>query len=350
MGTNPLKKAIPVALFALAAWLGIQYVLPVAMPFLLGGLLAFAAEPAVSYLSRKWGLKRPLAACLGVAGTLVFGAAVLVLLGALTLRELTRLADRVPDLESTALQGLSLLRTWCCDLAEKAPDGVRPVLTRAVDGVFTDSSRLADQVALRIPGFLSSVLGSVPTGAVAVGTGLLAAFMVSSRLPKLRAGAAKRIPKSWSEKYFPLLRQVRHSLGGWLRAQALLSGVTFLLVAGGFLLLRIPNGILWAVLITLMDAVPMLGTGVALVPWAVVCLLQGEPFQAMGLLAIFGGATIARTTLEPRLVGRQLGLDPLVTLAALYVGFRLWGFWGLLAAPVLTATAKALWDARTREG
>ena len=93
----------------------------------------------------------------------------------------------------------------------------------------------------------------------------------------------------------------------------------------------------------------MLGTGIALVPWAAVSLLQGEHFRAIGLLCIFGAATLARSTLEPRLVGRQLGLDPLVTLTALYAGFRLWGFPGLLVAPILTAAVKSVWDARSMD-
>ena len=83
--------------------------------------------------------------------------------------------------------------------------------------------------------------------------------------------------------------------------------------------------------------------------WAAVSLLQGEQLRAIGLLAIFGCATLARSTLEPRLVGRQLGLDPLLTLAALYTGFRLWGFFGLLAAPILTAAVKSVLDARSME-
>ena len=270
----------------------------------------------------------------------------MTLLGAIALKQLTRLADTVPDLESAALQGLSSLQAWFSSLADRAPEGVQPVLHRAVDGAFSDSSMVIDQVTSRIPGAVTSALSGVPNGALAVGTGLLAAFLISARLPKIKIAVTHTLPESWQKQGLPVLRRVRKSLGGWLRAQGILSGVIFGILCVGFLLLGVPNGFLWAFLIALMDAVPMLGTGIALVPWAAVSLLQGEHFRAIGLLCIFGCATLARTTLEPRLVGRQLGLDPLVTLAALYAGFRLWGFPGLLAAPILTAAAKSIWDAR----
>lgn len=344
MGSNLTKKLIFGAAAVLAVWLGGKYVLPVALPFLLGGLLALAAEPAVAALQRKLRLRRAMAAGVGVSVSLVLLAGLLYLVGALAARELTHLADAVPDLENTARQGLTTLRSWFTSLSDRAPEGIRPVLTRAVDSVFYDGNALVAQVTDRIPGVLTAVLSGVPSGALSVGTGLLAAFMISARLPKLKAAATQRLPASWHEKTLPLLKKVRRSLGGWLRAQGILSAVTWGIVAAGFLLLQVPNGLLWAFLIAVMDAVPMLGTGIVMVPWAAVSLLQGAHLRAIGLLCIFGAATVARSTLEPRLVGRQLGLDPLVTLAALYTGYRLWGFWGLLAAPILTAAAKTLWN------
>lgn len=349
MGKTPWKTVLFAAAGLLGLWFGTQYLLPVVLPFLLGGLVALAAEPAVAVCHTRLKLPRAVAAGIGVTATLLLLAGLLALLGAIAVKQLTRLADTVPNLETTARQGLTVLSGWCDRMADRAPKGVQPVLHRAVDGLFSDSSALVQQVAGRIPGAVTAVLSGVPNGALGIGTGLLAAFMISARLPKLKAAVTRVLPQSWQEKGLPVLRRMRKSLGGWLRAQGILSAVIFGIVSVGLLLLRIPNSFVWAILIAVMDAVPMLGTGLALVPWAVISLLQGEHLRSIGLLCIFGCATLARTTLEPRLVGRQLGLDPLVTLAALYVGFRLWGFAGLLAAPILTAAAKSLWDARAMD-
>lgn len=325
-------------LFAL--WLTVKYLLPLVLPFLLGGLVALAAEPLVDFCQRRLRLPRGLSAGIGVVATLLLLAGLLSALGALLFRELIDLAASLPDLESTSRQGISVLRNWAVDLSHRAPGGVQPVLTRTVENAFAGSNAVMDRVAKKLPEMITSLLSGLPDSALRLGTGLLASFMISVRLPRLRSFFAQRLPARWKERYQP----VKKALLGWLRAQGILAAITYGILSIGFLLLKIPYGFFWAVLIALMDAVPMLGTGLVLVPWALVSFLMGQSGRAAGLLVIFAAATLSRTTLEPKLVGHQLGLDPLVTLLALYVGYRLWGFLGLLSAPILTAVGKTVLD------
>ena len=121
-----------------------------------------------------------------------------------------------------------------------------------------------------------------------------------------------------------------------------LSAVTFAIVLGGFFLLGVRQKLLMALLTALVDAVPLLGTGTILLPWTLVSLMSGEPVRAVGLLGIYVTALITRSALEPKLLGRQLGLDPLAALTALYMGYRIWGFAGMILAPILTVTAREL--------
>ena len=139
-----------------------------------------------------------------------------------------------------------------------------------------------------------------------------------------------------------MLRRVRHSLGAWLKAQGKLAAVTYCIVTTGFFLVGVRYGPVWALLVALVDAVPVLGTGTVLVPWGAVLMLQGETWKGLGLLIIWAGAVLTRTVLEPRLVGKQLGLDPLLTLLFLYVGYRFWGILGMIFAPMLAAAGKSI--------
>ena len=75
--------------------------------------------------------------------------------------------------------------------------------------------------------------------------------------------------------------------------------------------------------------------------------MQGDHLQAFGLLGLYAAAAITRTVMEPRLVGRQLGLDPLVTLIALYAGFKLFGFGGMILSPIAAVTVAQLADLKT---
>lgn len=335
------KSALFVLLFAVL-WLALRYLLPVLLPFLLGGGVALAAEPLVRLATEKLKLSRPLAAGVGVTASLVGILTLGTVLGAVAVRELGSLAGRLPDLQETAQQGVVLLQDWLVDLSYRAPEGVQPLLQRSATELFDGSSAMLSQVTQRLPAVLGTALGRLGSGVIGLGTGVLAAFLISVRLPQLKAAGQKLLPESWREKYLPALRRMRRALGGWLKAQAKLALMTYVVVAVGFLLLRVPYGPAWAAAVALVDAVPVLGTGTVLVPWAVVWLLQGQGIQAVGLLLIYGVAASVRAILEPRLVGKHLGLDPLATLVALYVGYRLWGFLGLLVTPILASAAKSL--------
>ena len=321
-------------------WLGIRFLLPMLLPFLLGTLLALAAEPTVGLLARK--LPRTAAAGIGVLVTLVLIGCIFFLLMALLVKEMTILAGALPNLEETATEGLSSLEGFLLRLTDRTPDGVRPLLSQAVTGLFSDGTAVMDRVIQWIPGAASRALGHIPGSAITLGTGILSGFMVSSRLPKLKLWLHQLTGTARLQKWLPVLTRVRHALAGFLKAQLKLSLLCFFIVLCGFLLLKIPYAPVWALFIAVVDAVPVLGTGTVLIPWSLVCFLQSNHPQAIGLLGIYAVSFLARTVLEPRLVGDQLGLDSLMTLCALYAGYRVWGFGGMLLAPVLCVAAMEL--------
>ena len=340
MESGLLRKLLLIAGSFLGIWLGVRYLLPLLWPFLLGLLLALSAEPAVKLASGR--LKRGLAAGLGVSLTLVLLCSILSFVGAFAVKELGVLVKAVPDIGQTAQQGIGLLQDWLISLAQKAPETVRPMLTKTVLETLNDGTALVSEVTDRIPGAVTSAIGWVSEGALTLGTGVVAGFMISARLPKLRAALDRRLPASWKEKYLPAIKRIRHALGGWLKAQLKLMGITAAILTIGFFLLKIKFAPLWAVLIALVDAVPVLGTGTVLLPWALVSFLQRNIGQGVGLIAIYAVTALVRTVLEPRLVGRHLGLDPLLTLCAFYAGYRIWGFPGMVLAPLITAAVTSV--------
>ncbi len=323
----------------LIVWLSLKFLLPVTLPFLVGSLLALAAEPLVRLLEKRVRLPRGAAAGIGVTATLLLLTCVLFLLAALLVRELGVLAGALPDLSQTALEGLGALKRFLLDLADRAPEGVRTILTNTVNALFSGSTAVVDEISRRLPALASAIFSHVPGSALTIGTGILSCFMLSARLPKLQSWLANRPFVQWLQQYRPALTGIRRALGGWLKAQLKLSGMSFLIVAAGLLILRVPHSILWALLTALVDAVPVLGTGTVLIPWALISLLQGQQFLALGLLGIYVIVTLSRSAMEPRLVGKQLGIDPLMTLAALYIGYQIWGFGGMLLSPMLCVAA-----------
>lgn len=331
----PLRKLTVFAIVLAVLWFFLRFLLPIATPFLLAGLLALTAEPLVSALQRYLKLPRAIASALGVTVALLLTVLLVISLCAFLLRELGSLAGVLPDLEDTALSGLDSLEHWLMGIAQETPPSISPILTQGVSGIFSNSSALLDQVTTRLLSLTSALLKGLPDSALGLGTWILSSFMLSSRLPKIRQWLRSRLPEAWHGQYLPYLKTLKHSLLGWLLAQAKLVAVTFGVLVTGFFLLQISHPLLWAGVVCLVDVLPILGTGTVLIPWSLVCFLQGNNLQAIGLLAIYAVASLLRSVLEPRLVGKQLGLDPLVTLLAFYAGYRLWGLTGMLLSPVL---------------
>lgn len=326
----------------MAIWLGAKFLLPALLPFALGLIIALAAEPAVGLCVRKAGLPRSVAAGVGVSGMLLLLTGGLSLAGALAVRELGSLAGKLPQVQKTLQQGLVLLEDSMIRFADTLPEGIRTVATGTVLELAREGEALMDNITKKAPAVVTQALGKVPDGALGLGTGVLAGFMISARLPRLRQYLAHRMPKAWYERYLPALRRIRTALWGWMKAQGKLALVTYGILAVGFLALGISGGLWWAILIALVDAVPVLGTGVVLLPWALVCFLQGQTFRGVGLAVLCVATMVVRRILEPKLVGKQLGLDPLATLLFLYMGYCFWGFGGMIVAPLLASAAKSL--------
>lgn len=343
-----LKFATYAALF-LGVWLAVKWFLPLFFPFLLGAGLALAAEPMVSFLSRRTRMPRGAAAGIGVTAAFCFVALVFLLICALVIRELGILARMLPDLEQAADQGMSALSGWVLGIIARLPASIRDILQRGAEDFFSGSSAMLDQAFRYVVNMAGGVLSQVPDSALVLGTAIISSYMISAKLPGIKSWIRERIPREKLKKWIGTMKGLKNALFGWIRAQFKLMGVTWVILTLGFVVLRVRYAPLWAALVALVDAMPVLGTGTVLLPWALVCLVQGETARAIGLLSTYAVVSLIRSALEPKLVGKQLGLDPLATLAALYAGYKLWGLGGMILAPVITVAAVQVVRAPGRE-
>lgn len=320
----------------LLVWLAIRFFLPLFSPFLLGALLATAAEPMTGFLQKKLHLPRFLSSGIGVCIAFSLLAMVFLSLCAFLIRELGSLAHVLPDLGETAKSSFSLVRSWLLQLSARSPESLQPLLKQNVNAFFSDGTALLDRVISYLLGLAGSLLSHIPNSALGLGTAVISAFLISAKLPKIRRWILRQIPREWLRTLSRTGKQIRSVLGAWLTAQCKLTGVSFVLLFLGLVILRIPYALLWALGICLVDAFPVLGVGTVLLPWSLICLLQQDVPRAIGLASTYVAVTLTRSMLEPKFLGRHLGLDPLVTLMALYIGFRLWGIGGMILSPILT--------------
>ena len=336
------KNILSVLLTCFFLWLGGKFLLPLCFPFLLGAVLAMGAEPVVRRLCGRLRLARGLAAGIGVTAVFLGFTMLVLLILAFLVRELSMLAGVLPDLTQTARSGIVLLQNWLMGLAGRMPQSIRPLLEQNVTTLFSGGTALLDKAFSYVLGLAGTILTHVPDSALTLGTAVISGFMISAKLPRIRSWIHHHFPRERLRPLLETLKRLRLAVGGWLLAQFRLTGVTLLLLLMGLIILRIPYAPVWAVGICLLDALPVLGTGTVLLPWGLILYLQGDRARAAGILGIYVVITLVRSVLEPKLVGKQLGLDPLVTLFALYAGYKLWGLGGMLLSPMLAVTVVQL--------
>ena len=264
----------------------------------------------------------------------------------LLIRELGLLADVLPELLEAAQGGMASLEAFLTDLVARTPEHIRPMLIDQIHALFSDSSAMLERATGWLLRVASGVLTRIPDSALGLGTGIIASFMISAKLPLWKTWLRERLPTGKLQSAKDTLHHLKEAVLGWLKAQVKLSGITWAVMTVGFFFLGIRYAPLWGAAVAVVDAFPVLGTGAVLLPWSLISFLQGDSGRAFGLLGLYGAAALIRSLLEPRLVGRQLGLDPLVTLIALYAGYRIWGLTGMILSPLIAVTVTQLIEAR----
>jgi predicted PurR-regulated permease PerM len=119
-----------------------------------------------------------------------------------------------------------------------------------------------------------------------------------------------------------------------LRGYIIIMFITYIELFIALSILRVDYAAILAALIAVLDIMPVVGTGTVLIPWFVVALLMGNFGLAAGVIITYIAITVIRNIIEPRIIGQQVGLPPIVTLIAMYVGLKLYGVLGMMLLPV----------------
>lgn len=338
-----LLRLLYAALALAGLWLGLRFLLPWLLPFLVAFGLAALLEPAVILLTDRLHLPRWGAAALCTAA---LTAAVLGLLALALWRagyELSLLLGRLPALLAEAPRLTEGLERELHRFLIALPIPLQEPVREALDGLAEQGAALPGRLYDLLAGWIGSLAATLPGAFLFLFTTILATYFTSAGRPALLSALRGLLPVPWRTRLGRAAAGLKGALGGWLRAQGLLMLLTFGELALGFLLLRVDAALLLAGLTALVDALPVFGSGTVLLPWGIFSLLLGDLRTGLGLLGLYAVVTVVRNLLEPRLVGKRMGLHPLAALACMYVGFRAFGVWGMLLAPLAVVLARQLW-------
>ena len=336
------RLGIRLAVAALAVWLLWAVGLPLLSlfaPFVAALITAAVLHPLVRWLQRRLGVPKKLSALVILAllfGLLGAGIGYLGYAAGLELVSLVQnwsgLLDSIQgtldQIEAMSAKFWTMIPPQLNELVESMTDRLLEWLGGVVPEQFNAMAEFTIETAKGVPDFV-----------VALIIYIMACYMLTVDYSYLRSRAARHT----HQRMRRFLKQVRDTalaaFGGYLRAEFLLSVVVFFILLVGFCVNGQPYGLLLALGLAVMDFIPIIGAGTVMVPWAVVDLFMGNWFHAVELMLIWGVIALFRRVGEPKFVGDQTGLSPIVSLISIYIGWRVAGVLGMILGPTIALIA-----------
>jgi len=327
-------------------WVVGRYLFAWFLPFLLGSLIAYILRPLAGLIKRhsRMGMRRA-SIVSAVLFYLVLGGG-FWLLGAYLFGRAQQFGERLPELYETGVQ--PMLQTISQRIEEVAggrafagtvgagASSALDIVNNALGGAATTASQRGLEL-------LGNFAGKLPIAAIAVIFTILSSVLILADYPKIREGAIGFIPEQHRETVLGLRDYLFTTIGRALRAYAIIMGGTFVILATGLWALGRSSFFAAAAFIALLDFLPIIGSGMVLLPWGIYLLLTGSTGTGVGMIALWVGISILREVLEPRILGGQIGLHPLAAVTAMYAGLRIAGVWGLIFAPILCLMVRHLY-------
>lgn len=302
------------------------------LPMLIGWLIAQLANPLVKFLEKHLHIVRKHSS-FGI----IFGAIFLIVLACYYLtvwliRESGELVKSLPIYYQALVQGLDRIGENLHGVAGRISPDLREQIVGLTESVTDNLGQIVSSLGSGTVEAAGSAAGKIPSLLFSFFFVLLFAYFFIAQRERVHRIAANLIPKDTAAQLHMVWAKMKYAVGGYFRAQFKIMFVVFVILAVGFLIMRIDYGVLLAFLIAFLDFLPMLGTGTALIPWALFFALSGNLPRAAGLLILYGVSQVTRQLIQPKVVGDSIGVDTLTTLFFLFVGYRLGGLPGMIVA------------------
>ncbi len=330
-------NALYFAVVALIIFVSVRYALKWVMPFVIGFFIAFLTRPAAAALRKVTKMHQRLAGILA----LILGYAAIIfalwLLGSKIFVSLKDLFAKLPNYYDSIIlpfftSAMASLENLTERISPETLDQIYSMAENAFDSLRSYVLRFSS-------GALSSIAGvtaKIPFYFISFAFTILASVFISMDYDKIISFIKNQLPPRGRQFMSDAKSHIGKTVLGYLRAYAIILLITFTELCIGFSILKIENAVGLAAIIALADILPVVGTGGILIPWAIVMLFTQNYVVALGLIIIYVVILVVRNFTEPKIVGDQLGLNPLITLLAIYLGYRFMGVFGMIALPVAT--------------
>ncbi|MCM2677419.1 sporulation integral membrane protein YtvI [Alkalicoccobacillus plakortidis] len=327
------QKYLKFIIISLIIIILVYFILPVSYPILLAFVVALILTPIVRYLTIVLKIKRVFSV------TIVFLLFFLFLIGLIYLTITQVISQGVQFFENLPSYITNINEGWNTVIS-----GLETSFSDFPDIVF---SSINDQINYFLEEMRSTVnqldiistvtvgLAKIPGYLISFIVFLITLFLFLIEMPRLKKFINNNLSKDMNERFQFMIARFSKVISGFLKAQFLVSIPIFLISLIGLLFISPKVALTMAIVIWIIDFIPLIGSIVILAPWATYLLLVGDNSTGIQLLVLAGILLIIRRTIEPKVMGNQIGLSPLATLISMYLGAQLLGITGLVLGPLI---------------
>lgn len=305
-------------------------------PFLVAIIFAIVLERSINFIVKKTKIPRKaVATTLVIVAYLLIGMLAYLIISSLV-REAIGLSGNLPELYEQLKANYTGMYQDITKMLSDLPETVSSSVYKTGLELLENITKFAGNILKWIIDF---VLALPDIMIYVVVTFLATLFLVTDRRTITRY-AEEVLPNKTFKKLSAVVSGCFKTLGKYLKSQCVLICITFIELFISFVILKQPYPLTLAVVVAIVDALPILGTGTVLIPWAIYSAVTGNLSFGIGLMVAYIVITIVRQLIEPKIVSDNLGIHPFVTLIAMYVGFKIFGLFGLIIGPVVMVIYK----------
>lgn len=336
---NYYKKVIKRILIILATFFGVFVSFKLAIfyiPFLIAFIISLIIEPLIRKVMQYTDLTRKVSAI--VTMIIVFGIIIGLLIWAISalISESSQILESMNDyIQKISLFINNVLKNIKFDKIQ-IPIEIKNI----VESSSRDFIILISDIAKTWLNNIMGVVQYIPAIFIYIGITIVATYFVCADKLYILDQIEYHLPQKWVNKLGIHIRKIISSLGGYLKAQVVLICISFTIVLVGLYILKIFQfNINYPFMIALgigfVDALPILGSGIIMLPWAIISATEGDLKLAIALIVLYIITIVSRQFLEPKIVSSHIGIHPIFTLIAMYTGFKLIGVLGLFIGPII---------------
>ncbi len=314
------------------------------LPFVVAYIISLIASP-LTHVFEKIHLPPALSAIISilVVAMALFGISALAIEKIIS--EVYDFSLNLPELYASVANTFSNLKIAAFDIFELLPGDFSALDLEKVTSSLKESlSGISSMVVETISSATINIVKHVPGILLAIVFSILASYFLIRDKKKLKLSITQVFGETFSAKLHEIKSYLYEAVFAYLKAQCILMSITFAEVFIGLSILNVRYALLFALIIAFVDAIPVFGTGTVLIPWALYNIITGRFSFAAGLIIIYVVCLVVRQFLEPKILSSQIGVHPLLTLLAMYVGFRTIGIIGMILGPLIALITKNLFE------